>query len=355
MTFLLPVSAASVLLADQLTKRLVDWYLLLAPVAVLAVLLLFRFVGCHFDPQVGSESNYAHVIKADSPFAYFRLQEQPGDTIAKNEVGTQAQAGLFETAQPPLDAGEPTWRSTEVAKPHFELGVTDPNLVQTESGSSAIRVDGGFIHVPSDLIANLTEFTLEVLVNPEWDVAFQLGKYYCVMESAASISIPGLPPPTQKNAGFGIYAGPDTFDPTSPYAWQFWMGVGADGFERLFPKPFTQPPNNPVPNPGPIVQPEPTYLAVTFSQSQSQAFLYVFTPNQDIDYTTYELNTVPYVPVTRDLLIGISREGPLFQPFPGSPVLLYPFKGLIGQVAIYDRVLDPGQLRNHVINAFFNI
>jgi hypothetical protein len=334
-----------------------DWYFLLMPIAVLAVLLLFRFVGCHFDPRIETVGNYAKDVKDDSPFAYFRLREKPGDTVANNEIGGQAQRGLFETAQPPLDAGEPTWLSTEVANPHFDLGVTDPHLVQTDSSSdySAIRVDGGFVHVPANLIDNLTDFTLEVLVHPEWDVEFQLGKYYCVLESAALKSIPGLPPPLQKNAGFGIYAGPDTFDPTSPYVWQFWMGVGADGFERLIPKSFTQPPTNPVPNPGPIVQPEPTYLAITFSQSQSQAFLYVFTPNKDIDYTTYELNTLPYEPATQDLFIGIAREGPLFSPFPGSPVLLYPFKGLIGELAIYDRVLTESQLRNHVIDAFFNI
>src|SRR5262249_37901656 len=258
--------------------------------------------------------------------------------------------GTFGTAPAPLNAGEPTWLSTKVDNPHFDLGVTDPLLLQTDSDSSAIRVDGGFVQVPANVrpLNNLTEFTLEVLVHPEWDVAFQRGKYYCVLESAAFINIPGLPPPLQKNAGFGIYAGPDTLDPASPYVWQFWMGVGGDGFERLFPKPFTQPPNNPVPNPGPIVQPEPTYLAVTFSQSQSQAFLYVYTPNHDIDYTTYELNPLPYVPTSQDLFIGIAFAGPLFPPFSASSVLLYPFKGLIGELAIYDRVLSESQLRNHV-------
>jgi hypothetical protein len=329
---------------------MIDWYFVLGPVGVLGVLLLFRFIGCDFG---GPPDTYDVNVKNDGPVAYFRLREKD-DTVAKNEIG--APDGTFKTAPAPLSAGEPTWLSTDVDNPHLDLGITDPLLVQTDSSSSAIRVDGGFVQVPANTppLDNLTEFTLEMLVHPEWDVAFARGKYYCVLESAASISIPGLPPPTQKNAGFGIYAGPDTFDPTSRYAWQFWMGVGADGFERLFPKPFSQPPNNPVPNPGPIVQPEPTYLAVTFSQSQNQAFLYVFTPNQDIDYTTYALNPVSYVRASQDLFIGIAQEGPLFQPFPGSPVPLYPFKGLIGEVAIYDRVLNESQLRNHVIHAFFN-
>src|SRR5262249_13926379 len=162
-----------------------DWYFLLAPVVVLALLLLFHFVGCSFDPRIETVGNYAKAVLADSPVAYFRLREKPGDAVAKNEFGGQAQSGLFGTTHPPLDAGEPSWRSTEVAQPHFDLGVTDPHLVQTDSSSdySAIRVDGGHVHVPGKVppLDNLTEFTLEVLVNPEWDVAFQRGKYYCVL------------------------------------------------------------------------------------------------------------------------------------------------------------------------------
>ena len=331
---------------------MIDWYFLLAPVAVLAVLLLFHFIGCNFGGPPGGYETFAR----NNAVAYIRLREKPGDTVAKNEIG--APDGTFGTAPAPLEAGEPTWLSTRVDVPGFDLGVTDPRLLQTDSSSSAIRVDGGFVQVPANVppLDNLTEFTLEVLVHPEWDVVFKRGKYYCVLESADFITMPGLPPPVQKNAGFGIYAGPETLDPTSPYVWQFWMGVGS-GFRPSSPKPFTPVPKNPVPNPGPIVRPEPTYLAVTFSKSQQLAFLYVYTPeHHDMDYTTYELFPLTsYVPASKDLFIGIAPEGPLFPPPSGSPVTLYPFKGLIGEVAIYDKVLTESQLRNHVIDAFHNI
>jgi hypothetical protein len=122
------------------------------------------------------------------------------------------------------------------------------------------------------VLQDLTEFTLEALVYPDWDVGI-LGNYYCVLELA------GLAPgAVQKNAGFGLYGGPsDTQNPNSPYSWQAWMGNGS-GFRRLEEKkPYTpDDPNNP--NPGPTVEKDQsTYLAFTFSQSQVQAFLYLFT------------------------------------------------------------------------------
>src|SRR5205823_2395219 len=130
----------------------------------------------------------------------------------------------------------------------------------------------GYVDVPANdpPLNTLTEFTVEALVFPQWNLVFEPGNYYCVMELAEY-----LPAAGQKNAGFGLYAGPQTSDPNSPYAWQFWMGVGPTGFTRATEKPYV--PNDPNdPNPGPTVQPEPTYLAVTYSQSQSQAFLYLY-------------------------------------------------------------------------------
>ena len=95
-------------------------------------------------------------------------------------------------------------------------------------------------------------------------------------------------------------------------------------------------------------------LLISLHVSQGKAFLYVYTPNRDIDYTTYELNPLPYVAAAQELFIGITPQGPLFPPFPG-PTVLYPFQGLIGDVSIFDKVLDEDALRNHVMNAFYNI
>ena len=328
-----------------------DWYFLLAPIAVLAVLLLFRFVGCTFQ---GTAGTYVENIEGDTPVAFFLLRETPGATVAKNEMGTPD--GIIDSAPAPIDAGDPNWHSTGVAHPGLDLGVTDPPLIQTDPSGAAIRFRGGSVQVSASVppLNNLTEFTVEVLVHSEWDLISGLGNYYCVLESADFVPV-NAQPPQQKNAGFGIYAGPDNAgDPASQYFWQVWLGVGEDGFERFFPMPYVDVPGNPVSNPGPNVTAEPTYLAFTFSQSQGQAFLYVYTENRDIDYTTYPLNPLPYQQAANALSIGVTPQGPLYPPFLGATPL-YPFEGLIGDVAIYDRVLDESTLRSHVIDAFYNI
>src|ERR1017187_1950264 len=328
-----------------------DWYFLLAPIAVLAVLLLFRFVGCTFQ---GTAGTYVENIEGDTPVAFFLLRETPGATGPKNEMGTPD--GIIDSAPAPIGAGDPNWHSTGVAHPGLDLGVTDPPLIQTDPSVAAIRFRGGSVQVSASVppLNNLTEFTVEVLVHPEWDLISGLGNYYCVLESADFVPV-NAQAPQQKNAGFGIYAGPDNAgDPASPYFWQVWLGVGEDGFERFIPVPYVDVPGNPVSNPGPNVTAEPTYLAFTYSESQGQAFLYVYTENRDIDYTTYALNPLPYQQAANTLSIGIAPQGPLYPPFLGATPL-YPFEGLIGDVAIYDRVLDESTLRSHVIDAFYNI
>jgi hypothetical protein len=332
------------------------WYFLLLPLVVLAVMSLLRFRGCSFHPRQSDE--YGAAVGDDSPVAWFRLEDAPGSTVAKNAAGTAD--GAYGTAPSPLGPGQPTWRSQAVSVTSLTLGINDPKLVLLEHDDPfdfSIRVEGAFVQVPADIPAlqDLTEFTLEALVFPDWDVA-TLGNYYCVLELA------GLAPGTLlKSAGFGFYAGPsDTQNPNSPYSWQVWMGNGS-GFQRLEEKkPYTpDDPNNP--NPGPIVEKDQaTYLAFTFSQSQGQAFLYLFTQDRDLDYVAYELIPVPYVRVVAGVTvspgmhIGITAQGPLFPPSPGAiPPLLYPFIGQMANVAIYNSALTQDALRQHAITAFF--
>jgi hypothetical protein len=332
------------------------WYFVLAPLVVLAVMSLLRFKGCGFHPS--QEDGYGTAVGDDSPVAWFRLQDAPGSTVAKNAVGTED--GAYGTAPSPLSAGPPTWHSPAVPATSLTLGINDPDLVPLEHEDPydfSIRVEGAFAKVPADVPAlqDLTEFTLEALVYPDWDVT-ALGSYYCVLELAGMV-----PPALLKSSGFGLYAGPsDTQNPNTPYSWQAWMGVG-NGFQRLEEKkPYTpNDPNNP--NPGPTVsKDQATYLAFTFSQSQGHAFLYLYSNDRDLDYVAYELNPVAYVPVvagsvSQGLHIGITAQGPLFTPPPpGVQIpLLYPFLGQMCNVAIYNQVLTQDTLRHHATIAFF--
>jgi hypothetical protein len=319
---------------------MMDWYFLLTPIAVLAALLLFRFVGCNeiFDLEETVLIDYYGAVQGDAPVINLRLQESPGATVANNEMGPPD--GTYVLSPGPLDAGDPNWKSSAVEVPVLQLGVTDePRLLATDPNSTSIRVHAGWVNFPPNWPwANtpLTEFTLEALVLPEWNLQ-DLGKYYCLMEVAPASQL-----------GFGLFAGPDS-DANSPYTWQFWVGSGlSTGFQRLNPKPYSDPTDL-----GPTLAAQPTYLAVTFSQSQSQAFLYMFYTGRI--HTTYELEPpVPFVPVQGTLTIGIAgaNAGPLFPPIPPSYHVLYPFWGRIAHVAIYNKVLEPGRILVHGMSAF---
>jgi len=329
------------------------WYFLLLPLLVLAVMSLLRFRGCSFDPI----QTYAYVVQHDGPAAWFPLEELPGATTAVNAAGTPD--GTYGTAPSPLGAGNPSWHSPAVASTSLTLGIKDPDLVPADPNDPddfSIAVAGAYVQVPADAtsLQNLTEFTLEGLVYPDWDVT-ALGSYYCVLELAAK-----TPAATLKNLGFGLYAGPsDTTNPNSSYSWQAWMGNGTQ-FQRLEEvKPYTpNDPNNP--NPGPNVEQQAvTYLAFTYSQSQGQAFLYLYTSDRDLDYVAYQLNVNPYTPVTsaantQGLHIGLTAQGPLFDPAPPAVVpFLYPFTGQMCNIAIYNKVLTQDTLRHHATIAFF--
>jgi hypothetical protein len=298
-------------------------------------------------------------VQADGPIAWFRLEETSGTTAA-NAAGSPN--GTYGTAPSPLSAGKAPWLSAAVAPTSLTLGISDPKLVPQENQNPyyfSIAVAGAYVQVPADAasLQNLTEFTVEGLVYPNWDTTV-LGNYYCVLELAAQIPPPS-PPLALKSQGFGLYAGPS--DPTNPttsaYAWQVWMGNGTS-FQLLQPMPFVNDPGNPNPNPGPNVeQGQVTYLAFTYSNSQGQAFLYLYTSDRDLDYVAYQLNVNPYVPVTsaantQGLHIGLTSEGPLFDPAEIVP-FLYPFIGQMCNIAIYNKVLTQDTLRNHATVAFY--
>ncbi len=336
------------------------WYYLLLPLLVLAVMSLLRFRGCSFHPgSAGTPDQYGTTVSGDGPIAWFRLEESPGATTAANAAGPPD--GTYGTAPSPLSAGDASWHSAAVASTSLTLGINNPDLVPEESQDPfdfSIRVAGAFVQVPADAasLQNLTEFTLEGLVYPDWDVT-ALGNYYCVLELAAQIPLTPLQPVPLKNAGFGLYAGPsDTTNPSSSYSWQVWMGNGT-GFQRLEEvKPYTPNGSNPGPN---VEKDQVTYLAFTYSQSQGQAFLYLFTADRDLDYVAYQLIFAPYMPVTsatntQGLHIGLTAEGPLFAPAPGAIIpFLYPFIGQMANIAIYNKVLTQDTLRSHATVAFF--
>ena len=331
------------------------WYFLLLPLVVLAVMSLLRFRGCSFQTGgiPGQPDLYGSAVKADGPTAWFRLEELIGPT-AQNEEGPPN--GTYSTASSPLSAGNPLWHSQAVPSTSLKLAINNPSLVPLESQDPfdfSVRFQGSQVVANVPALLNLTEFTLEALVFADWDTTV-LGNYYCVLELA------GIPNAATniKGAGFGLYAGPSvTTNPNTPYSWQAWMGNGLN-FNRLE---EMMPYNPPDPaNTGPLVEKDDvTYLAFTYSKSQGQAWLYLFTQDRDPDYVSYQLIPTTYAPVvaatpSQGLQIGATAQGPLFNPPSPAPIpVLYPFIGQMANVAIYNQVLTESQLRQHAITAFF--
>jgi len=331
-----------------------EWHLLLTPLAVLAVFVLFRFVGCSsFTSADPVTAAYDVAVGADAPVSYWRLQEPAGATTAKDERGLGN--GTYDKAASPLAAGAPALKSTAVNPTVVETGVAGPppllNLLAGEPPELSMRVRGGFVKVPFAGPLNPPEFTLEAVVFPEWDLS-KKGSFFCVIESSSPLA---TEPAKAKKLGYALYAGPDNpADPSSPYHWQFWVGNGT-AFVRLKTKlPLAHPgPNeNGEINPGPAVGPVPTYLAATYSATE--AFLFVYDENRDWDFVKYELDHQTYKAAgLADLFIGIS--GPtrraLFSP-PGPNQFLYPFNGRLAEVAVYGKVLSEPQIVSHMGSAF---
>lgn len=323
-------------------------YLWLTPIAVVAIVSLFCFVGCNqiFDlDAVSAVGPYQDNVIPDAPAMYLRLQEQspptplPGGT-AEDAMGNQN--GVYERAGAPLP-DDPATLSPGTGPLILQVGI-GPSLVPADDTATSMRVRGGRVAVPFSPSLNAAQFTLEAIVLPEWDLSIR-GRYYAVMESTNEPVGGGNKP---KRLGYALYAGPeDPTTPDTPYRWQLWVGSGTD-FRQL----KEQPPADPN-NPGPLVSAAPTYLCARFDGSDFD--LFVFTADHDIDTVKYHLQPQPYVPNANDeLTIGMAgRFRSLVAPFPGPARSLYPFNGRMQEVAVYDKSLSEERIATHASNMFF--
>ncbi len=321
---------------------MIVWYALLVPIAVLGVVMLFRFVGCGFSVHLPGADPYSDTVKEDNPLVLYRLQETGGlPATAADEMNHKH--GTYSISPSPLK--DPAYLSPTILMPSIDLGVSPP-IIPKVSQITAVRFNGSDVFATGPL-GDLSKFSVEAIVRPEWDLINQRGFFFCVFENSVHLSGQGAPPP-RKNAGLAIFAGPHDLSnaATSPYCWQLWVGTGT-GFQRA----------NPVGGgPEPLVSVGNTYLAVTFDDTK--AFLYVYPEGADIDLISYELLRPSYLRATHSpgdisLRIGIAgSSAALVPPFPGPPGLLYPFVGSMAMVAIYETVLDLGRIKSHIMAAF---
>jgi hypothetical protein len=319
---------------------MIDWYTLFLPIALLGIVVLFRFAGCGFEATVGP--SYSSIVVDDGPLVYYRLQETGGlPAVAADQMNFRN--GTYGVSPTPLN--EPAHLSPQILTPDIQLGVL-PSIVPQEPGTRAVRFNGSDAFTTGHL-GILPKFTIEAIVRPEWNLINGRGFFYCVLEHSVHVPGQGAPFPL-KNAGFALFAGPhDLANPaTSPYCWQFWVGTGTE-FHRAVPMES---------GPVPPVAVENTYLAVAFDDPQ--VILYVYREGDDIDFISHELHRPPYLPAVHQsqntsLRIGIAgASAALVPPFPGPTGLLYPFVGRMAEVAIYNTVLGVDRIKEHIMAAF---
>jgi phosphatidylglycerol:prolipoprotein diacylglycerol transferase len=344
------------------------WSVLLTPVAVLVVLLLFRFVGCtSFGSDDVSNMNltddYAKAVAADNPIAYWRLQEKmpvppalPSGVTAANAVGVASHLhdGLYNVAPAPIPP-DPVNHHGGANPIKLELGVI-PGLLEKDTTATAIRVQGGFVRVPWTADLNPPQFSVDALVLPEWDLS-KKGFFYTFLSSTSQSA----------NTGYAIYGGPlDDTDPQSEYHWQLWVGNGTT-FEQLKLKDFmpngtgglkytgTEPGRQN--DPGLKIVSQPTYLALTREVTVTGGatfFFHFFHSGRDMSWLRYELlplSSGSFAPniTPADLFIGI--DGPFAGPIPFNDA----FSGKIEEVAIYNGAVPDMRLSSHGMAAFKNM
>jgi hypothetical protein len=339
-----------------------DWYLLTTPLAVLAVLLLFRFIGCHAfsaaeNPTVETKPgptgdqipDYPGTVLKDNPVSYWRLQEKhsaepsPGATAnntpvaggqAKDEKGTNH--GTYKAVKvqppPPPPPAPPAPNLTDSPPAPGTITLESAGLLElTGQQSTSLFIDGGYVEVPFSNSLLLNSFTIEALVRPEWDPndANESGRFRSVFTHVAG-DVP-VPPATPKAFGFGLFSGPLPGTAGGFPVWQIWLGDGTK---------FT-PIKDPTRDFTPVDFTKTNYLAVTYDAPTKKLNMYVYVQGIDLDSgVAHPVNdfAADFSPaVGKSLFIGMH---PVAQP--SAMPLYHPFKGRIQEVAIYNKAMSIG-------------
>ncbi len=309
-------------------------FFLLGALALLVAVLLFGFVGCGlYLIGTGPSPDYpTAVLTTGNLVAYWHLGEPASTPVPSSGGAAQSQVGGYNgdyEKLSPVSTPNAAWYSDRTPGKIF-LGKT-PGLLQLSSASPCIQVDGGYVQVPFDDHLNPAQFTFEAWV---W-LPIITGEYYrCLVESTGPQGL------GQKLTGWGLYLGPKDLPPNpsnliDPY-WQVWMGDGTQ-FSRVA---VAKDPAN---------VNQLTYLALTFNGKRLSLFLYYPDTQQQLDIptllalnanvTTFKRNDTSMAG-GGDFFIGTGSN--LFPGAGSSPHRLYPFKGKIQEVALYNKDLSGG-------------
>jgi hypothetical protein len=331
---------------------------ILAPLLVLPLVLLFRFVGCGLDavgsgppaeqppappppppaslpppsqpsqpPSDGKPPNYRDYILGESTtgtvkhpikpnkadvIAYWRLTDPAGSTVAKDEKGFQDGVYVSGTALPNVNPTAAIGGS-ELALGDIE---SEPGLIVSDPAALGRSFKGGFVRVPFKPDLYTDEFTIEAWILPPP----QRPNYeHMLFDCGGRYAIPGS---TARDRGFRVFE-----DRTGH--WQVRVAIGATDV-------YASPPL--------IPRPDRSHFALVMQNSGAAG------AKQLMIYMNGKLTvseTLPsYVrPDTAPLFIGVENTTTTVT---GNPVFRHPFMGQIQEVVLHKKPLSAQEIENHV-------
>jgi hypothetical protein len=330
---------------------MVPWEILTAPLAMLLLLALYRFIGCGLDVTgtgaVTPPSNPPPTIPGNATFddlvtdfvASWKLGEGPGTGNGDTAADVKgAHPGIYT-----LVATSPQIASDSAPLPTTPLG-TGPGAAPPggfKAGidgiiklGTCVRFNGGFVRVfnptsSTQAQLNPPDFSLVALVRPESAPPTGDNNSRAVITSRSFAA--------NKRRGYMLSVGPNPDNPADPgYFWQASVGDGGNTWAHVV---------------GPKVSfDQPAAVIVTYDQTQQQLLLWYFDSSIDVGKLPVASNKpVSYSPsdslLNRPLFIAAGRTDQRDATEP-PPVRApnYWFLGLIQEVRIYNRALSTDEV-----------
>lgn len=317
-------------------------FLVLVPVALLALISGFCFVGCVLDthglgggpdkPDDVPFTKYSDEDVLPTCVAYWPLSEpSPADDSGKiachdakgTNDGEYKHKGNAPTLFPcPLMTGPDIYSANESG--FLELGATnivpgdatqpgnDPKILNT-----GMTVGGAFVTVPFNAVINPPVFTVEAWARPEWD-ATAPAAFRAVVDSRDSVGPAAF--------GFAIWVNKDGL-------WEAQLCLSGG-------TPFLYVPAIPA------VLGEIAHVVLTFDGLKAGLFI---NGNLESSLTQLPAQTTFAPNAARPLVIGVGLPWLPDRTQPSDQVFfpLLPFNGTIQDVAIYDTVLSDDDIMKH--------
>jgi hypothetical protein len=333
---------------------------ILAPLLVLPLVLLFRFVGCGLTvtgqappeqppagqpmpgpgpslpppsqpsqpPSDGKPPNYRDYVLGESTtgtvkhpikpnkadvIAYWRLTDPAGSTVAKDEKGFQDGAYVSGTALPNVNPTAAIGGS-EAAPGDIEEGKT--GLIVSDPAALGRSFKGGYVRVPFKQDLYTDEFTIEAWILPP---AQRANYEHMLLDCGGRYAIPGS---TARDRGFRVFE-----DRTGH--WQVRVAIGATDV-------YASPPL--------IPRPDRSHFALVMQNSGAagakQLMIYV-----GGKLTVSETLPSYARPDNVPLFIGVENTTTTVA---GNPVFRHPFMSQIQEVVLHKKALSPEEIENHV-------